>query len=614
MLIYIFKNINAISKVFIFSILLQFTISLHAASSLEDVTSYGSLTTKNPLKSRAISKTSTKDSLYLVAERYYNSAIDSFRINQISISFEKAKQAYEMAKKNDLYVLKIKSLRLLSLIYEKKGNLEKSLACLREANKLNDIYFYDSDNSNLKGSYFPKIENKILQLEEANSKQEKSLKFNQLAIVLSVLLIIILSLFTLSLYKNNNLRAGANELLQKKNKELFEAKEKAEQANKIKENFLSTISHELRTPIYGITGLTYLLLQENPNKAQEEYLNSLKYSGDHLLSLINNILDINKLSAKKVKKINTDFNLRAKMNGFYKSFTKVARDKQVKMHMHIDDQIPEELNGDILKISQVLINLVSNAVKFTENGDIWIRLNLVKEKENQVVVLFEVEDNGIGIEKKHQKAIFKNFNQGQDDINVRYGGTGLGLPIVKNLLKFLDSKIYLESEKDQGTKFSFKITFKKTLQETPVLQHIERQEEQDYLEMEMAKVLEGRRFLVVDDNKLNQKITEKILTRKNIVCDVAGDGKLALDLVAKSNYDLILMDIHMPIMDGIETTKIIRKNDSSTPIIALTAVSLDDEKDQFFQYGFTDLIPKPYQTELFYDKIYKVLKLAQQNA
>ncbi|PZW37891.1 hypothetical protein LX95_02683 [Mesonia algae] len=553
------------------------------------------------------------DSLAILTENYYESATGYFQKKELELSFEYAKLTYELAQRRKDYSMQVKSLNLLSIIYERENNLEKALECLKKVNSVKNAFLKDvTGKTILNDETFPVVEGKILELEKTNLEQEKSLKFNQLAIVLSVLLITILSLLTLSLYKNNNLRAGANKLLQKKNKQLFEAKEKAEQANKIKENFLSTITHELRTPIYAITGLTYLLLQENPNKDQEEHLNSLKYSGEHLLSLINNILDLNKLSAKKVKKIDTDFNLRLRMDDFYKSFKKLARDKNVAIHMNIDEQIPDKLNGDMLKISQVLMNLVSNAIKFSEDGDVWINLSLLKEDKDEAYVRFEIVDNGVGIEQKYHKSIFKNFNQGDDETSVTYGGTGLGLPIVKNLLLFLGSKIYFESEKDSGSKFYFDISFKK------VLRSIENKQQTEtnlsVLEDDIVKVLHNKKILIVDDNKLNQKITEKILLRKNIICEVAENGKVALDLVNKFSYDLILMDIHMPVMDGIEATEIIRKNDSVTPIIALTAVSLDDKDDQFFHHGFTDIIPKPYKTELFYQKIYKVLKLAQQNS
>ncbi|MDT0295387.1 ATP-binding protein [Mesonia ostreae] len=594
------------------SLVLLLALSLDISESNNEV-SFNDLNKEEAVKDTLHVKTLLQDSLNHVAEDYYNLAIENFKINELGNSFQNAGKMYEIAQKNGNQLQQIKSLKLLSLIYEKKGDLEKALACLKQANTLKDTYFLETGDSSFLGNNFPIIENKILQLEKVNSKQEKTLKFNQLAIILSVLLIVILSLFTLSLYKNNQIRAGANKLLQKKNEELFAAKEKAEQASKIKENFLSTISHELRTPIYAVTGLTYLLLQENPNKSQEEHLNSLKYSGEHLLSLINNILDLNKLSAKKVKKINTDFNLRLKMADFYQSFVKTAKDKSVEVHMLIEDQIPEVLNGDILKVFQVLINLVSNAIKFTNNGDVWIRLSLVNEEKKQVMLRFEIEDNGIGIDKKHQKSIFKNFNQGQDETNIRYGGTGLGLPIVKNLLLFLGSKIHLESEKGKGAKFYFDISFGKAQQGKGVVKQLDKNE-QDFLELDMLKVLEGKRILIVDDNKLNQKITEKILLRKNTICDVAGNGQLALDFVHKHIYDLILMDIDMPVMDGIEATEIIRKKDSRTPIIALTAVSLEGKIEQFLNHGFTDVIPKPYKTELFYEKIYKVLKLAQRSA
>lgn len=434
---------------------------------------------------------------------------------------------------------------------------------------------------------------------------KKSLRFNQLGVILSVLLVVILSLFTLSLYKNNNMKSRVNALMHQKNEELTRAKEKAEAASQAKEQFLSNISHELRTPIYAVTGLTYLLLNEYPTESQKEHLDSLKYSGDHLLALINNILDLNKLEAKKVKLVRTDFDLEKVLNNFFGTLKQSAETKNVSLHLEIGQDIPSQLNGDMLKVSQILMNLVSNAIKFTDNGDVWIRVNKQKELDEEVQLLFEVEDNGIGIPKKEQKSIFENFEQGHAEINTDYGGTGLGLSIVKNLLQFLGSEIKLESEEGRGSRFYFQLDFRKT--KIQVEDNFKKQR-MALSKEEQNRVFKGKKVLIVDDNKLNQKITQRILEKRQMLCELSGDGKEAIAQLSNNRFDVILMDIHMPEMDGIEATKIIRQSDKRTPIIALTAVSIDQEMDEFLKNGFTDFIPKPYETEVFFEKMYQAVQ------
>ena len=433
-------------------------------------------------------------------------------------------------------------------------------------------------------------------------KKQKSINFGKMTTGLSIALIVILSLLTLSLYKNNNLRAKANDLLQDKNTELQLAKEKAEKASLAKAQFLSTITHELRTPLYAVTGLTHLLLEENPKPDQKEHLNSLKFSGEYLLSLINNILDLNKLEANKVEVEKTTFGLKKRISDVLVALKKSAEDRRNNLHFEFDESIPEKLVGDPLKLSQILINLVGNSVKFTQNGDVSVRVKRLDQHNEKVTLHFEIEDNGVGISKKKQKSIFETFSQASLQINRKFGGTGLGLSIVKNLLELMGSRIHLESQLGKGSKFWFDIRF----------DIAEELREDKNPQIPVVKVdysvLENRNVLVVEDNKINQMITRKILEKNKMNCMVADNGMDAIALIKEHTYDVILMDIHMPGISGIEATQKVRQFDSQLPIIALTAVTIDENLDEFYKAGFNEIIPKPFKTEEFFEKIYRTLE------
>ncbi len=434
------------------------------------------------------------------------------------------------------------------------------------------------------------------------TKQEKSLFFGKLTGWLSIALILILSLLTLSLYKNNNLRAKANELLQDKNTELQEAKENAEKASQAKAQFLSTITHELRTPMYTVTGLTHLLLEEDPKPEQREHLNSLKFSGEYLLSLINNILDLNKLEANKVEIEKAPFNLKKRIDGVLIALKKSAEAKNNNVHYEYDPTLPNEVMGDSLKISQILINLISNSIKFTENGDIWVRVKNAEKTAKKVVVHFEVEDTGDGISKKKQNTIFESFSQGSLQINRKYGGTGLGLSIVKNLLELMGSKIFLESKLGEGSKFWFNISYDIAESETNIV---------DPKNMEVVldnDIFENKSVMIVEDNKINQMITKKILEKKKMSCTVVDNGMDALKHAKEQDFDVILMDIHMPGISGIEATKKIREFNRTVPIIALTAITIEENLEDFYKAGFNEFIPKPFNAEDFFEKINRVLR------
>lgn len=549
---------------------------------------------------------------YELSRLHYYRGRTQLSLQNLGIALTEAKNALSIARKYSFGSMAMSSSRLVSQIYEVQGAFPQSLLYLKSSNKIRDSIFNlnkEALASDADARYgVDAMKSNMTELSQINAGLERNLKVNKLTTILSVALITILSLLTLSLYKNNNLRARANDLLQKKNTELMTAKENAEKASMAKAQFLSTITHELRTPLYAVTGLTHLLLEESPTPNQKEHLNSLKFSGEYLLSLINNILDLNKLEAKKVEMHDTSFNLRKRISDVLIALKNSAEDKKTKLHLDFNEEIPRKLKGDPLKISQILINLIGNAIKFTENGDIWVRVKKLSQKGNHLHLRFEIEDNGVGIGKEKQKAIFENFTQGSLQINRKFGGTGLGLSIVKNLLTLMNSEIHLESELGKGSVFYFELEFEAVEMKIPGIDP----KPVEPVKLPSNEILHFKKILVVEDNKINQMITRKILEKHKVICDTADDGTIAIEKVKQEKFDLILMDIHMPGISGIDATIEIRKFDQKIPIVALTAVTLDENLDEFFLNGFTDIIPKPYKTEEFFHKITK--HLAQEKA
>lgn len=515
-------------------------------------------------------------------------------------------QAVAMSDSEGYTKIKIDSYKILSYLAMKQNETEDGLMYLemyeRKIDSIYQIYLSAISKGVDADTNVGDLNEIIANQQDDLDKKQKSINFGKMTTGLSIALIIILSLLTLSLYKNNNLRAKANELLQDKNSELQLAKEKAEKASLAKAQFLSTITHELRTPLYAVTGLTHLLMEEEPLEHQKEHLNSLKFSGEYLLSLINNILDLNKLEANKVEIEKTSFSLKKRINDVLIALNKSADDRKNKLHLEYDDTIPDKLIGDPIKLSQVLINLIGNSVKFTQHGDVFVRVNKISENEGKVSLHFEIEDNGVGISKKKQKSIFETFSQASLQINRKFGGTGLGLSIVKSLLELMGSKIQLESQIGKGSKFWFNLNL-----EISEELNQESSEKKVISPIEYA-ALENKRVLIVEDNKINQMITKKILEKNKMNCMVADNGIDAIEIVKQNTFDVILMDIHMPGISGIEATQRIREYDNDLPIIALTAVTIDENLDEFYRAGFNEIIPKPFKTEEFFEKIYRTLQ------
>jgi signal transduction histidine kinase/ActR/RegA family two-component response regulator len=541
--------------------------------------------------------------LYL-AEAYIK--INPESVSNALIKARKAlSQAKSIAASMSLAPIQIEGLRLDSYLALRANEFNKAEAFLMR---------YEQKNDSLYQKYLSTIAqtqsatgdlaslNEIIDQQKSDlDRQQRSISFSKITTGLSIALIVILSLLTLSLYKNNNLRAKANILLQDKNTELQMAKEKAEKASMVKAEFLSTITHELRTPMYAVTGLTHLLLEENPKPEQKEHLRSLQFSGEYLLNLINNILDLNKLEANKVEIEKTTFNLRKRLNDVLIALKKSADDRKNSLKLEFDPDIPDKLDGDSVKLSQVLINLIGNSLKFTQNGDVVIRVSKLAEKNNKITLHFEIEDNGVGISKKKQKSIFESFSQASLQINRKFGGTGLGLSIVKSLLELMGSRIQLESQLGKGSKFWFDLVLEVSAQDAT------EEKGQKHLDENEYGLFENKHILVVEDNKINQMITRKILEKRNIKCQVADNGMDAIKLVETNDFDVVLMDIHMPGISGIEATQEIRKFKPQLPIIALTAVTIEENLDEFYRVGFNEIIPKPFKTEEFFEKIHRSL-------
>lgn len=388
--------------------------------------------------------------------------------------------------------------------------------------------------------------------------------------------------------------------LSDKNEQLIQAKEEAERLSQLKTKFFSTISHELRTPLYGVIGLTSILLEDKSLKDHETDLKSLKFSADYLLALINDVLQMNKMESNLVKLENLPLNLKDLLESIVKSFEFTRLQNKNNIHLIIDPAIPSNLIGDPVRLSQVLMNLVGNAMKFTERGNIWIKAGLAGTKKGAAQILFSIKDDGLGIPRNKQTIIFEEFSQ-LKSANYNYQGTGLGLPIVKKLLVLFNSEITLESEEGVGSEFSFEIEFRTdaSIQEETI---------QDIREIETSFTIAGgmeRTILIVDDNRINQVVTQRILEQKGFKCDICDNGTDAILKIRNFPYDLVLMDVNMPGISGLEATRLIREFNQTIPIVALTAVEIEEIRDEINQAGMNDIIVKPYDTSVFYQVIYR---------
>ncbi len=373
----------------------------------------------------------------------------------------------------------------------------------------------------------------------------------------------------------------------------------AEDAVKSKQQFLSNMSHEIRTPMNAIIGFTKVVLKTKLDEKQLEYIEAIKISGDSLIVLINDILDLAKVDAGKMVFEQAPFNLNFSVNAMLHLFETKIQEKNLTLVRKYDTKIPEILIGDAARLHQIILNLMSNAVKFTTRGKITITIDLIAESKQDVTIEFAISDSGIGIAENKITSVFENFQQATTGTSRIYGGTGLGLAIVKQLIESQSGTIQVQSKLDKGSTFSFRLKFLKTMENVEVnLPFIPKDEQ-----------FKNVKILVVEDIPLNQLLMKTLLDDFGCESEIAVNGQIAVELLKKSQYDLILMDLQMPIMNGFEATEFIRNELKLTiPIIALTADVTTMDLAKCKLVGMNDYVPKPVDEHLLYSKISSLIK------
>ena len=472
----------------------------------------------------------------------------------------------------------------IAAVSQTYSNYEKDAYIHEQSTKLND-FEYGEVNTKLKEELAEKVffEKKLIKtINKLTGEVSRQKKGKDLLGLIKVL--------------NNEI-----EIKKEYQEMLFLAKSNAEKANEAKSDFLSIMSHEIRTPLNTIIGLIYIMEKENSLKSFQENLEVLKHSSNNLFLLINNILDFSKIEAGKIEIEEIPFNLKELIVQISKSLELQASENLNKIKLLIDDNFIPNVISDPLRLSQIVTNLISNAIKFTKQGEITIEIHQITVIDGISTFKIQIKDTGIGIDLEKYNLIFEKFSQAETTTTRKFGGTGLGLVITKKLLNLLDSDINLESKVDEGSNFYFVL-------QLPIDEDFADQTDRIFSIDYKEKNLNGLKVLLVEDNLINVKIAEKIISQWNVKVDIAHNGLIAVEKHSVNQYDVILMDLSMPIMDGYEATTIIRKSDKKTPIIALTASASYGYLEKAVKLGINDYVIKPFSPKELNMKLYKYSK------
>ncbi len=386
-------------------------------------------------------------------------------------------------------------------------------------------------------------------------------------------------------------------------RKLFRSKEKAEHLNKAKSEFLAKVSHEIRTPLNAIMGFSEQLMQTRLDSQQSEYLNIIDKSSEHLLSLINDILVIQKIEAKALSFEKAPFKIAYPVKYIYNTLCAKAEEKNIKFTYHIDEKLKKlVLIGDAFRLRQILINILSNAIKFTHQGYVELKCFTRSETADAVDVGFDIIDTGIGISPNNIDKIFGEFQQADSTITKSYGGTGLGLTICKRLIEMQNGSLSVASQEGNGTTFTFSIPFEKGM-ETAIVPP-------DFGAIDSNKLRE-KNVLLADDDSVNRLLGKILLDKFNCICDIANSGEEAIEKLKRMKYDIVLLDIHMPDVNGLEVARFLRrtKDNNSTKIIAVTAAFMQHEIKTFYESGIDDFLIKPFKEVNLFNKMCNVLDI-----
>lgn len=423
-----------------------------------------------------------------------------------------------------------------------------------------------------------------------------------------ILLIYIHSHFYTAFYSTIQQLKKTSEDQTELNKQLNAAMSKAEKSSQAKSEFLSIMSHEIRTPLNAVIGMSNLLLMSNPRHDQKENLEILKFSASNLLALVNDVLDFNKIESGKVVFENVSMNIDDLMQNVCGGQIIKAEEKGLTFKLDVDSRLRNKIVfGDPTRITQIIFNLVNNAIKFTKEGHIWVRATCVEDRHNMITVNFAIKDTGIGIEKENLEAIFEPFAQESISTTRQYGGTGLGLAIIKRLLELQGLKMHVASKPGVGSEFSFSMEFPVSTEViSPRVESMPIYNPNDHIST--------MRVLIAEDNMVNVMLMKKLFSKWNIVPTIAENGERAVELVQYGNFDIILMDLQMPVMNGFDAAIEIRKmpdpKKANIPIIALTASALFDIRERVFNSGMNDYVAKPFKPMELFQKMQHLVEPA----